>query len=121
VDARVTQHAWHLYIATYDPAAFGGKTCPEFIAMLNGEGIPCSAGYVPLNRAPAIRRALAEQRGQIRPWDETEAELPVLPACPVAEDLCQRTIWLPQNVFLGDHEDMDDVVAAMVKVQRAVN
>jgi dTDP-4-amino-4,6-dideoxygalactose transaminase len=120
VDGRVTQHAWHLYVATSDPEAFGGKACGEFIAMLNAEGIPCSAGYVPLNRAPAIRRALAEQQGQIQPWGEAEAELPVLPACPVAEDLCQRTIWFPQNLFLGDHEDVDDVVAAIVKVQRAM-
>ena len=119
-DERVTQHAWHIFIATYDPEAFGGKPCAEFIAMLRAEGIPCTAGYVPLNRTPALLRALAEQEGQIRPWEEGDVELPVLPACPVAEDLCQRTIWFPQNVFLGDHEDMEDIVAAMKKIGRAV-
>jgi dTDP-4-amino-4,6-dideoxygalactose transaminase len=120
VDARVSKHAWHLFIATYEPNAFGGEPCREFLAMLRAEGIPCSAGYVPLNHSPAIRRALAEQAGAIGPWDGETANLPELAACPVAEDLCQRTIWLPQNVLLGDHEDMDDIAAAMRKIQRAL-
>jgi dTDP-4-amino-4,6-dideoxygalactose transaminase len=43
-DERVTQHAWHIFMATYDPEAFGGKPCAEFLAMLRAEGIPCAAG-----------------------------------------------------------------------------
>ena len=75
---------------------------------------------MPLNHSPAIRRSLAEQAGEIGPWETGEVDLPELPACPVAEDLCQRTIWLQQRMFLGDHEDMDDIVAAIAKIQRAV-
>jgi dTDP-4-amino-4,6-dideoxygalactose transaminase len=120
VDPRVTRHAWHLYVATYEAQAFDDKACSEFVAMLRAEGIPCSPGYVPLNRTPAVLRALAEQAGQIGAWDTTPADLGELPACPIAEDLCQRTIWLGQNMFLGDHEDMDDIVAAVVKIQKAV-
>jgi hypothetical protein len=88
--------------------------------MLNAEGIPCSSGYVPLNLTPSILRALAEQSGDLRPWAGTDQDLPVLPACPVAEDLCQRTLWLQQRLFLGDREDMDDIVAAVSKIQRAL-
>ena len=120
VDSRITQHAWHLFMATYDPEVFGGRTCREFVSMLQAEGIPCSTGYVPLNRMPAILRALAEQQGLVDPWDMTTTGLPELPPCPVAEDLCQRTVWLKQNLLLGDHEDMDDVVAAIAKIQEAV-
>lgn len=120
VDERVTGHAWHLFIASYDPAAFGGQTCAAFLRMLAAEGIPCSAGYVPLNRTPALRRAMAEQAGEIEPWEATEADLPELPACPVAEDLCQRTVWFQQRMFLGDHEDIDDIVAAVAKIQQVV-
>jgi hypothetical protein len=104
---------------TYQPEAFGGKTCEQFIAALQAEGIPCSPGYRPLNRMPALRRALAEQTGQISAWDTTDTNLPELPACPITEDLCQRTIWLKQTMLLGDHEDMDDIVAAASKIQRA--
>ena len=119
VDPRVTQHAWHLYMMTYDPPAFGGKTCTEFIEMLRAEGIPCSPGYRPLNQMPALRRAVAEQAGQVRPWDTSDVDLPELPACPVTEDLCERTVWLKQTMLLGDREDMDDIVAAIIKIQQA--
>ncbi len=59
-DPRITQHARHLFIMRYDPAAFGGRTRDEFIAALRAEGIePVTPGYVPLHRTPAIRRAMA--------------------------------------------------------------
>jgi dTDP-4-amino-4,6-dideoxygalactose transaminase len=119
VDPRITKHAWHLYMMTYDPAAFGGWPCDRFIAALQAEGIPCSPGYRPLNQMPALRRALAEQAGLIDPWDDDETDLPVFAPCPVAEDLCQRTVWLKQTQLLGDHEDMDDIVAAAIKIQCA--
>ena len=122
VDPHVTRHAWHLFMMTYDPAAFGGKTCAEFIRMLCAEGIPGSPGYRPLNQMPALRRALAEQAGQLRPWADPQADaaLPELPACPITEEICERTIWLKQTMLLGDHEDMDDIVAAIAKIQKAV-
>jgi hypothetical protein len=110
---------------TYNAETFGGKTCAEFIAMLQAEGIPCSPGYRPLNQMPALRRALAEQAGQIRSWEQgpqeaVDTNLPELPECPVTEDLCQRTIWLKQTMLLGDHEDMDDIASAIRKIQDAV-
>jgi dTDP-4-amino-4,6-dideoxygalactose transaminase len=119
VDPRVTRHAWHLYMMTYQPDAFGGWSCERFIAALQAEGIPCSPGYRPLNQMPALRRALAEQAGQVNAWESTESALPTFAPCPIAEDLCQRTVWLKQTQLLGDHEDMDDIAEAVLKIQRA--
>ena len=119
VDPHVTKHAWHLYMMTYDSEAFGGWPCDRFIAALSAEGIPCSPGYRPLNQMPALRRALAEQAGKIDPWDTSETDLPTFAPCPITEDLCQRTVWFKQTMLLGDHEDMDDIVAAVQKIQRA--
>lgn len=108
-DPRVTQHARHLFIVRYDPGAFGGRSLNEFIAAWKAEGIePCGAGYVPLNRTPAVQRTMAELFG----IDE-------LPTCPVAERAAETTIWLFQHAFLGDRRDMDDIVAAARKIQRA--
>jgi dTDP-4-amino-4,6-dideoxygalactose transaminase len=120
VDNRVTRHAWHLYMATYDADAFGGKPLQAFLEMLRGEGVPCSPGYGPLHHAPSVRRAWAEQEGKISAWDMTTVDLPQWPPCPVAEDLCTRTIWFKQNMLLGDHKDMDDIVNAILKIQKAV-
>ena len=79
VDPRVTRHAWHLYMMTYNPEAFGGWSCERFIAALRAEGIPCSPGYRPLNQMPALRRALAEQAGQIDAWDTSEKRIELKP------------------------------------------
>ena len=105
----------------YAPQACGGRTRDEFIAALRAEGSePCSPGYVPLTRSAAIRRGLAEiYRQRPSPWPAAADGLPILPAWPNAEHAAQHTIWLFQFVLLGDESDMDSIVEAMVKIQRA--
>lgn len=114
IDPRVTRHAHHLFPLTYDPAAFGGHPRDEFAAALQAEGItPASAGYVPLTQTPAIRRAFAARFGP--------GGAAALPACPVAARVAATAVWLPQTVLLGTRADMDDIVAAMGKVQRVLS
>lgn len=104
-DPRVTRNAWHLFMLRYDPGEFGGHSRDEFIRALQAEGVtPCSAGYVPLYRAPAIRKALGNA---------------ALPHLPVVEDVSQGIVWLFQTVLLGDHHDMDTIIDAALKIQRA--
>jgi dTDP-4-amino-4,6-dideoxygalactose transaminase len=111
VDPRVTEHAWHLIQLIYDPSAFGGHTRDEFIRALAAEGIPASAGYVPLTRAPAIRDTLRDRFGP--------ASLTNLAEVPNADAAGEHTIWLMQTVLLGTDEDMDQIAAAARKIQRA--
>jgi len=85
------------------------------LAGLSAEGIPCSEGYVPLYTMPAIQagvRRLKHAVGQ-------EGGFPdVLPDCPVTERACsEEGIWFSQSMLLGTHADMDDIVAAVEKVQ----
>ena len=114
-DPRVTQHGYHLFISRYAPAAFHGVPRGRFLAAMRAEGIPCSDGYVPLYRMPAIQagvRRLKHAVGQ-------EGGFPdVLPDCPVTERACsEEGIWFSQSMLLGTHEDMDDIVTAVEKVQ----
>ncbi len=105
IDERVTQHAWHLFIFRYEADRFGGLSRDAFIEALNAEGIPCSAGYRPLNRS----RAILEATNTVAPT-----------SCPVAERACyEEAVWLPQNVLLGTRQDMDQIVEAVAKIQRA--
>lgn len=123
-DPRVTRNSRHLFIVRYDPAAFGGHSRDQFVAALRAEGIePVTPGYVPLHRTPAIRRALA---GMGR-WRSGVGDQPgnrmgergELPACPNAEYASDHSFWLFQYALLGDRADLDDIVAAMLKIQRA--
>lgn len=106
-DPRVTAHAWHLY-ALRVPAQPGARAVAQALAA---EGIPCSTGYVPLNRNQALVReagALAGAHGY-QPS-----------ACPVAETAEREVVWLPQRVLLGDGEDMENIAVAMEKVVRGL-
>jgi dTDP-4-amino-4,6-dideoxygalactose transaminase len=115
-DPRVTQHAYHLFIFRYDPDAFSGMTRDEFLVALGAEGIPCARGYTPLYKTLAI------QSGTIRLQKFTEGREVAyhLPDCPVTERACEEEgVWLSQRVLLGDRADMDDIIAAVRKIQRA--
>jgi dTDP-4-amino-4,6-dideoxygalactose transaminase len=120
-DPRVTRQSRHVTIVRYDAAAFGGRPRDEFLAALVAEGIePVAPGYVPLNRVPAIRRALAASgEADARGFGRAVDGLPELPACPRAEWASGNTIWLFQYALLGDRSDMDDIAEACAKIQRA--
>ncbi len=73
------------------------------------EGIPCGPGYFPLTRSEAILRGFEEVGAREGPRP-----------CPIAERVAQHeACYLTQNLLLGTHEDMDDIVAAVAKIQRA--
>jgi dTDP-4-amino-4,6-dideoxygalactose transaminase len=112
-DARVTQHGYHLFITRYDPAGFSGLPRSAFLQALQAEGVPCSEGYVPLYTMPAIRDGMERLRRAVGAKSKPE------PDCPVTERACaEEGIWFHQTMLLGDVSDMDDIVAAMLKVQR---
>ena len=72
----------------------------KFLEALNAEGIPSSSGYgAPLSQEAGIAHAAQKYPRLIR----------TLP-CPVAEQVCQESVWLFQNLLLGSHKDMDDIV-----------
>jgi dTDP-4-amino-4,6-dideoxygalactose transaminase len=107
-----TQHARHLFVLRYDPAAFGGRSRDAFIAALKAEGItPCMAGYIPLSKTPMIRETMMAMFGP--------ESLAAQPDCPVAERAGAEAVWLSQHVLLGDRRLMDDIVEAVRKIQRA--
>ena len=49
-----TRNAYHLYMFRYQAERFAGLPRGRFLRALSAEGIPCSGGYSPLNRA-AVR------------------------------------------------------------------
>lgn len=111
-DPRVTRHAYHLFVFRYRPEAFGGLPRAEFLAALRAEGIPCSPGYEPMYRSPAFKIDTATHPYPAgRDYDRLRL--------PVVEQACAEAVWLTQGMLLADREDMDDIVAAVRKIQAA--
>lgn len=103
------RHAYHLYISQYDPAAFGGKSRDLFLAALRAEGVPCSAGYTVLLSDQEAFRMVADQYP-----DRLRTE-----PCPQTLATIAGAVWFTQNMLLGSRRDMDDIAAAVAKIQQA--
>jgi dTDP-4-amino-4,6-dideoxygalactose transaminase len=102
-------HAWHLYQMTYQPAAFGGRTRAEFVRALVAEGVPAWVGYeAPLGRTPALEAAAARHPDRVRIASDEQCA-----RC------CATSVWLGQQLLLGEAADMDQVVEAAAKIQAA--
>jgi dTDP-4-amino-4,6-dideoxygalactose transaminase len=118
-DPRTTVHGYHIFMFRYDEPRIGIPR-ESFVKALVAEGIPVTGGYAfPLYRNPMF----LEKRfinggfplGTVYHGDVDYGAFEV--KCPVAERACRyEAMWLPQNVLLGNEEDMEDVVEAVRKV-----
>jgi dTDP-4-amino-4,6-dideoxygalactose transaminase len=109
-DPQITRHAYHLYIFKLNAEISGKTNKRDFCRKLNAEGIPTHEGYVPLNKNGAILEEIRKRTGESRMY-----------SCPVAERACEKeALWFPQNVLLGDEQDMHDIAQAIRKVVESV-
>jgi dTDP-4-amino-4,6-dideoxygalactose transaminase len=114
-----TRNGYHLFMMRYDPEAFAGLSRGRFIRAMRAEGMPFAPGYGRLNREPFVKATL-----------ETRAFRKVFPAkvlaeweertlCPVNDKMCEGVVWFTHHNLLGPRRDMDDIAAAVRKVQAA--
>ena len=112
-----TRNAYHLYMFRYSPEAFGGLPRAKFMQALTAEGIPCSGGYSPLNKESFLPTAL-NSKGFRRIYPrELLDRYAERNHCPANEKLCQEAVWFTQTMFLGTRSDMDQIAAAVRKIQ----
>ncbi|MGQ9727637.1 MAG: DegT/DnrJ/EryC1/StrS family aminotransferase [Candidatus Fervidibacter sp.] len=111
-DSRITEHAYHLFIFRYFPERMGNVSKARFIEALRAEGIPVSPGYKPLYREPAFNKSSLDWHPYARHYDYSKVK------CPATERVCDHeAIWLKQEIFLGETEDMGDIAQAIKKVR----
>jgi len=112
-----TRNAYHLYMFRYRPERFAGLPRARFLEALRAEGVPCSPGYTPLDRQPFVQATLASRAYQRLYPKEVLAGWAERNRCPANEQLCEEAVWLTQTMLLGPRHDMDDVAAAIRKIQ----
>lgn len=77
-----------------------GATRDEFLDALEAEGVPVRPWYPhPLYANPVYKTA---------PYRKV--------ACPVAEQACKDSFWLPQRVLMGSDADTSDISKAIDKI-----
>ncbi|MEN2975157.1 MAG: DegT/DnrJ/EryC1/StrS family aminotransferase [Candidatus Caldarchaeales archaeon] len=97
-DKKVTRHAHHIFVLKYNPDEFNGLSKELFVEALRAEGIPCNAGYRPLYSYSFLPSS--------RPLENTERASYI------------EAVWLPQTVLLGEVQDLEDILRAILKIKR---
>ena len=113
-----TRNAYHLYMFRYEAEKFAGMSRDKFLKAVRAEGIPVSAGYGPLNRSEFLNTTF-ESRGYRRLFSEKRlAQWREQNQTPVNDRLTKEGCWIGQNVLLADRSAMDQIAAAIRKVQK---
>ena len=108
VHPQVRSHGHYLFAMRYQPEWCGDLPIQAFIEHVRGEGIPIMRSYpFTLADQPVIRTLRKKHPDYFR----------ALPT-PVSDRATQDLVCLPQHVFLGSKSEIEDVVAAVRKVER---
>lgn len=111
-DKRVNVHSYHLFIIKFEEENFDNISRDQFVRALNYEGIPAARGYVPLHHEKFLSEA---KEFTLKSKNYIEKDYGLV-SCPETEIACMKSIWLPQNILLGEYNDMNDVAAAFQKI-----
>jgi perosamine synthetase len=114
----VTRNAYHLYMFRYDSAQFAGLAREKFLKALQAEGVPCSAGYTPLNKEPFMDATLNSRAFKKIYTEKERASLRERNNCPENDKLCnEEAVWLEQTMLLAGRTDMEQIAEAIRKIQ----
>lgn len=108
--------AYHMYPFRFISKEFGGVSRDKFLAALQAEGIPCSAGYGKQNEDGLIEEALNSKgykrlfsQNRLNRWREENR-------LPGNDQLTREAVTFFQSMLLGSKSDMDDIVTAITKL-----
>lgn len=113
-----TRNAYHLYMFRYDPQGFGGLPRSTFIKALNAEGIGCGGGYSPLTEEPFLKQRLESSAYKKLYGEKRLKEVMEQNRCPDNVKVCNEAVWFTQTMLLGGRKDMDNIVDAVLKIQK---
>lgn len=116
IDDRVTTQAIYQFVFRFDSEAFAGLDRDTFVAALAAEGVPADGRFY---ESLPVSELLRPDPARYPAWSEALARRPTAD-CPNAERAAYReSVWLPHQLLLGTESDVDDIVEAVLKVQRS--
>jgi len=110
--------SWHLYPFRYDPAGFNGLSRDKFMEALRAEGVACSSPYREQYFDGLLDEAI-NSRGYRRLWsaERLKAYRDSFNDLKGNKQACETTVAFTQNMLLSDRSAMDDILAAIAKIQ----
>ena len=117
---KVTRASFHLFPFRYKKEEFKGLTRSGFLKALDSEGIPCSGDYTPINKMAYLKNVMKTKNFKLMYPAEMLDYNKYMEnnQCPANGQLCEEAVWFAQNMLLGDKSDMDDIAAAIERIQK---
>jgi dTDP-4-amino-4,6-dideoxygalactose transaminase len=115
-DERCTRNGQYAYIFHVDKNEFAGISTERFIEAMNAEGIPNQASYPPLHELHLFRNN--EYRKCLSGPQAKEEHRFLKQLFPNTQRAAWETVWIPQPALLGDDQDIEEIVAAIGKIQQ---
>jgi dTDP-4-amino-4,6-dideoxygalactose transaminase len=107
VHPSVRAHGMYMFAMRYKPDHCGGFSLEHFIELVRAEGAPIYRAFAAtMSDQPAMQHLMRRRPEYFR-------RLPT----PVSDQAAQDTIYIAQSVFLGTADDMEDILAAIRKVE----
>jgi dTDP-4-amino-4,6-dideoxygalactose transaminase len=106
--AGVRAHGMYMFAMRYRQKHCGGLPVENFLDLVQAEGAPVYRAFTAaISDQPAMQNLMKKRPEYFR-------RLPT----PVADQAAQEVVFIPQNIFLGTAGDMEEIVAAVKKVER---
>lgn len=116
-DKRMTRRSYHFYPFRLD-LEYLGITRDEFVDACQAEGIPASAGYVrPLYKNPLfLNNSDGPENCPLScPYYGKKVDYASV-CCPVCEEVCNDTCWLPHTTLLAGKENVLSMAHGIRKI-----
>jgi dTDP-4-amino-4,6-dideoxygalactose transaminase len=105
---QVKRHTMYMFPVRYRPEHCGGIAFEDFLHAVGAEGAPLYRAFsTTISGQQAIARLVEKRPQYVR----------VLPT-PESDRAATCSAYIAHNVFLGSREDMEDIAAAVRKVQQ---
>lgn len=106
--AGVRSHGMYMFAMRYKQNHCGGMPVEYFLELVQAEGTPIYRAFTATMSDQPVMQHLMKKR------PEYLRRLPT----PVADQATREIVFIPQNIFLGTAADMEEIVAAVKKVER---
>ena len=106
--AGARAHGMYMFAMRYRREYCGRLPIDNFLELIQAEGVPIYRSFRTTMSDQPVMQNLTKKR------PEYFRRLPT----PVADQAAREVVYIPQNVFLGTRRDMEDIVAAVRKVER---
>ena len=106
--AGARAHGMYMFAMRYRQEYCGRLPIDNFLELIQAEGVPIYRSFRTTMSDQPVMQNLTKKR------PEYFRRLPT----PVADRAAREVVYIPQNVFLGTRRDMEEIVAAVRKVER---